>query len=194
MRKAIGLFGGTFDPVHNGHLAIAESFLASDYISELWILLTPFPPHKESETQSDYQLRYQMLTMMFDGLKKVTISTIENDLPKPSYTLQTLHHLKKSHSENDFYLCIGEDSLMNFHKWKSYQEILKLVELLVAKRPNFDHSEVDQGILDKTTFVDHKPVDISSSEIRIKIQNHKTVKDLIPKSLETFISKHGLYR
>jgi len=135
--KKIGLFGGTFDPVHNGHVSIARSFMNSGVIDELWILLTPNPPHKKDGKQVQYSSRLAMLNNAFADLP-VTILTIENDLPKPSYTFQTIRHLKKEHPNYEFYFCMGEDSLAQFDTWKFFKEILEEANLLVAKRPVTD--------------------------------------------------------
>ena len=194
MKNVVGLFGGTFDPVHNGHLAIANSFINSGFITDLWILLTPDPPHKKEIDHTDYQLRYEMLKLNFDRFERIKISTVEKDLPKPSYSLQTVEHLKKENPDYEFFLCIGEDSLMNFHKWKSYQSLLNKVNLLVAERPGFDHSSVDNDILDKCRFVKHTPIEVSSSAIRGNIMEGKPVGDYLNAKVETFIHEHSLYR
>jgi nicotinate-nucleotide adenylyltransferase len=164
MQKRIGLLGGTFDPVHNGHIAIARSFISSTYIDELWVLLTPVPPHKQGVKQATYKQREQMLRLALIGLNKVKVTTIENDLPKPSYTIQTIRYLKKTYPENLFLFCLGEDSLAQFHTWKSFNTILEEVDLLVATRPDVDHSSVPKKILANTHFVDHSPVSTTNSE------------------------------
>lgn len=194
MNKRVGLFGGTFDPVHNGHLSIAQSFLQSSFINELWILLTPFPPHKREKNHVSYLKRKEMLELVFAKKKHVKILTIENDLPKPSYSFNTISYLKKLHPDLTFLFCIGEDNLSKFHSWKHHEKILKEVELLVAKRPGADHSDVESYILRKTTFVDHVPVSISSSKVKKVINNRLLLKELIPENVIDFIQKEALYR
>ena len=100
----IGLFGGTFDPVHNGHISIVRSFLQSGYIDELWILLTPVPPHKLNKEHVSYEHRKEMLHLAFQDIDRVRISTIEQTLPKPSYTVQTVTHLAQKYPEDEFLL------------------------------------------------------------------------------------------
>lgn len=189
----IGLFGGTFDPVHIGHVKIAESFLRSAVIDELWILLTPFPPHKQTKDHADYTQRFEMLTLAFSHLD-CKILTIENELPKPSYTYRTIQYLKTKHPTNEFYFCMGEDSLEKFDQWKHYEEILSGADLLVAKRPNADRSGVKKSILSQTTFVDHEAVQISSTEIKVNIYNIDFLKGALPKKVFAFIEKQKLYR
>jgi len=191
--KKIGLFGGTFDPVHIGHIEIADSFINSGCIDELWILLTPFPPHKLEKKHVSYDTRFQMLKLAFKEFD-CKILSVEKDLPKPSYTYRTIQALKKDHPDNIFYFCLGEDSLSKFHTWKHYEKILEEAELLVAKRPNSDHKSVDGIILSKTIFVDHHPIDISSSTIKENINDKEFLKSNLPNSVYSVIEKENLYR
>lgn len=191
--KKVGLLGGTFDPVHNGHVSIARSFFESSYIDELWIILTPYPPHKQKEHKVSFEHRLLMLNAAFQH-DPVTIITVERDLPKPSYSYRTIQHLKKEHPKYEFFYCMGEDSLTNFHLWKYYELILEEVDLLVAHRPDSNHENVDLQILSQTTFVDHHPVDISSSDIKHKLHNNIEVEHLLPPKVLNIIDKENLYR
>ncbi|MGN8226544.1 nicotinate (nicotinamide) nucleotide adenylyltransferase [Gracilimonas sp. BCB1] len=193
MSARIGLFGGTFDPVHNGHLSIAKSFIQSDLIDELWVLLTPYPPHKSSGFQTAYDIRLEMLKKAFWDQNNVSIKTIENELPKPSYSVQTIRYLKKHHPDNTYYYCMGEDSLSQFHSWKFYQEILQECELLVAQRPGETHKDVEKKILKRTHFVNHTPLDISSSQIRENIAAGKSIIVQVPEEVIKVIEKEQLY-
>lgn len=192
--KKIGLFGGTFDPVHNGHLSIAESFLNSGCIDELWVLLTPYPPHKPGNGNTPYQIRLSMLEAAFFGIPGITISTIENDLPKPSFTVNTIRYLKSRYLEHHFFFCMGEDSLSQFHTWKYYKEILEEAHLLVADRPGADHKNVEQDILNKTTFVEHTPLAVSSSSVREALKSGKDVFSDVPEKVLLIIEKEHLYK
>lgn len=194
MPTQIGLLGGTFDPVHNGHLSIANSFINSGLIDELWVLLTPFPPHKNGNQHASYNDRLNMLKYAFEGVEKVSISTVENELPKPSYTVQTIRYLKKTYPLVNFYYCMGEDSLSQFHTWKYYREILDECELLVAHRPKAQHEDVDSHILEKTRFVDHDPVNISSSQIKEYLKEGKSISELVPDKVTETIDNKQLYR
>lgn len=189
--KRIGLFGGSFDPVHNGHLEAVNSFLGSGLIDEIWILLTPDPPHKTDQKKTDFDHRYHMLKLAFQESDNTKISDVEKDLPKPSYTLQTIHHLKNQYPDYTFFLCLGEDSLQSFHKWHKYDEILEECTLMVVNRPGFDHSGVDSEILKKTIFVDHKPMNISSTEIRQTPDSSALMN--LPDEVQKYIQKNNLY-
>jgi len=190
--KIIGLFGGTFDPVHNGHVSITESFINSGFIDELWVLLTPNPPHKAGNKHADYNVRLTMLKAAFEGTG-VQILTIENELPRPSYSYQTIQYFKKQFPDHTFYYCIGEDSLVNFKTWKHYEKILDEADLLVARRPSVEHEAVDKEILKHATFVNHEPILISSSEIRELVADGKEIDKLVPAQVRELIIKNHLY-
>lgn len=193
MSHRVGLFGGTFDPVHKGHISIAESFLDSGMIDELWVLLTPYPPHKQEKNPTDYQTRLKMLEAAFSDMENVTINTIENSLRKPSYSVQTIRHLKSKHPDKTFLYCMGEDSLAKFHTWKFYDQILEECELLVAQRPGVSHEGTQEKILAHTHFVSHTPFDISSSDIRSEIFNKESIREMVPEQVALIIENEQLY-
>lgn len=190
----IGLFGGTFDPVHNGHLSIADSFLQSGKIDQLWVLLTPFPPHKTDENHASYSNRLNMLREAFDGKENITILTIEKDLPKPSYSFNTIQYLKQVNDPDiEFFFCIGEDNLVKFHTWKFHEKILEEAGLLVARRPGADHSHVKNYILESTIFVNHEPLELSSSKIKESINEDGKLKKMLPQKVLDIIRQEALY-
>lgn len=191
MEARTGVFGGTFDPVHNGHVQIVQSFLQSGLLDEILILLTPDPPHK-SQANTGYNDRMEMLRLAFSDIENVRISDLETRLPTPSYTLQTLKYLKKNHPKTRFFLCIGGDSLATIHEWYHYKEILELVPLVVAERPGSDYSNVDTEILNRTVFVDHNPVDLSSTDVRKTKFGNRSLQ--LPDKVEEYIQKYRLYR
>lgn len=191
MKRRVGIFGGSFDPVHNGHVQIARSFLNSGLIQKLLILLSPSPPHKQGQHQAETSHRFEMLKLAFNDIKEAKVSDLERNLPKPSYTLQTIEHLQKKNPDHLFYLCLGEDSLLHFHKWHRHEDILERVYLVVARRPGIDTSGVDQNILEKVIFIDHDPVAASSTAIRQA--NGDKISDL-PQPVVDYIKKHNLYR
>ncbi len=127
-KQSVGLLGGSFDPVHNGHLSIARSFVESSYISYLWLLLTPESPHKTQQEFTDYDLRFEMLSRAFKDDDNIVVSDVEKRLPPPYYTLQTLQHVTAQHPDKKFYLCMGEDSLVHFHTWHKWHNILSCCE------------------------------------------------------------------
>jgi nicotinate-nucleotide adenylyltransferase len=190
LQKRVGIFGGSFDPVHNGHIQIARSFLNSGLVQQLLILLTPLPPHKRGMEQAEYSHRFEMLKLAFDTIDHVQVSNLEKNLPQPSYTLQTIEHLQRRYPDTVFFLCIGEDSLRDFYEWHEYKKILERVNLIVAKRPGIDSSAVDPKILEKVIFINHDPVSVSSTQIREK--NGEWMNNL-PSAVVDYIKKHNLY-
>lgn len=189
----IGIFGGTFDPVHKGHESIASSFLSSGEIGELWIILTPLPPHKTGKEHTSYDHRLKMLEIVFGDKEHIKISTIEKDLPKPSYTFQTIRELKRIYPERKFLFCMGEDSLVKFNTWKFFHRILDECKLLVAQRPGSDHNKVDPAIIERAIFVDHEPLDISSTDIKASLKSGKVCNDKLHDEVMNYIEKENLY-
>lgn len=190
--ESIGLLGGTFDPVHKGHFSIARSFLDSKFIGELWVVLTPTPPHKPDESITAYTHRKTMLELAFDDMEDIRISDVESRLPSPSYTIQTIEYLQEKYTEKTFYLCIGEDSLKDFTQWHRWEEILKRCHLLVAARPNVE-TDIENLPTGRIHWVDHTPIHISSTELRKKLSQDIDVNDLIPEDVLTYIEKKNLY-
>lgn len=195
MSERIGVFGGAFDPVHNGHISIALSFLKSNVVHRLLILPTPDPPHKKKDSLTSFQHRLRMLEIAFKDMEKVTVSELENRLPSPSYSLQTINHLQKINPSAVYYLCIGEDSLESFNSWYKYREVLKKSCLLVAERPGYHASKISDDILERAIFVDHHPIAISSTEIRNHTGKRNTLYQLsIPDEVREYIAGNNLYR
>jgi nicotinate-nucleotide adenylyltransferase len=187
----VGIFGGSFDPVHNGHISVVKSFLKSGLIDEVLVLLTPNPPHKNSEG-ADYEHRLKMLKLAFRGMDKVVVSDLERKLPSPSYTVQTIEYLQKKNPDINYFYCLGEDSIKDFQTWHRYSEILEMVSILVAERPGFSSEGMDDEILERTIFVDHEPIDMSSTKVR-----NKEIEDRfsnLPASVKKYIHDHNLYQ
>ena len=196
-KKRVGIFGGTFDPVHTGHVALARSFLNSELIDTLLVTLTPEAPHKQGQDKTSFDDRLAMLNLAFGEIENAEVSTLEKQLPSPSYSLQTIKYLQNSHPNTLFYLCMGEDSLVHFHKWHRHREILKLVDLIVAERPGYDRHSVSDDILESVIMVDHHPVDASSTRVRqgLQEQSHGIDKETdLPDRVRRYIDEKGLYR
>ncbi|TVQ03488.1 MAG: nicotinate (nicotinamide) nucleotide adenylyltransferase [Balneolaceae bacterium] len=188
MGKRIGILGGTFDPVHIGHIKIVESFLKSNLLDEIHILVAPDPPHKTSRDITPFHHRFEMAVIAFSDFDNVIVSDLENQLPMPSFTIHTIEYLKNQHPDDTLFLCMGEDNIQIFDTWHKSREILDLVTLMVAERPGFNTAGVAAEILEKTIFVDHEPIEVSSSEYR-----NVERKELIPESVLDYIHKNELY-
>lgn len=193
-KQCIGLYGGTFDPVHNGHISAVNSFLRSGKIDSLWILLNPAPPHKPDETFVPYSYRLSMLNEAFKSNKEAKISDLETQLPAPTYTVQTVRYLTSKYPRYEFCLCIGYDSYVTFHHWHEWEKILEFCNLLVVRRPDYEGKRPNQKVADHSTFVEHQPVEVSSSEIRDKIEAGENINKLVPQNVLRIIEDHKLYK
>ena len=193
MKNRIGIFGGTFDPVHNGHLFVTLSLLKSNLLDEIWVMPSPDPPHKTGNNLSPFIHRFNMLKLMFSETENILVKDYEDSLPRPSYTLNTLKALNNEYPDTEFFLCLGEDSIVHFHKWYQYKQILSDIVILVAERPGFDKHLVQPDVLDKVIFVNHNPVSISSTDIRDELSvGNKSVH--IPQRVADYILENELYR
>lgn len=193
-KKSTGILGGSFNPVHYGHRSIAQSFLDSEHISELWILLTPESPHKAGQEAVSYPLRLQMLESMFHNYSDIKVSNIEQQLDSPYYTVQTMKYLTDQFTDRSFFLCMGQDSLLNFDKWYQWEEILGYCDLLVAARPDYNTDQLPEKISRQTHYVDHRPIKISSSQIRERVKQGKDISELVSAEVAQTITQNSLYR
>lgn len=189
MSERIGLMGGMFDPPHPGHRAIATSFLRSGYIDRLWILPTAHPPHK-GPSETTFAHRLAMCRFAFDGLFSCDISDLESELPAPNYTIATLLHLKATFPEAEFCLCIGADSLLTFHTWHRWEEILNQAPLLVAARAGYEDRipETLSAHHHQIRFVSHDATGDSSTDAR------KGASDGLHPKVRRYIALNGLYQ
>jgi|AntAceMinimDraft_1070359.scaffolds.fasta_scaffold04756_8 nicotinate-nucleotide adenylyltransferase len=204
MRKTVGIFGGTFDPPHLGHLSLIQSFLDFPKIDELWVIPALESPHKVGEVSSSFDHRYQMCKVAFSGIENLFLKDIEASFPKPSYTFRTLQYLKEHHSACEFVLCLGLDSLYSFNRWVKWEAIINENKLIVAERKGILRKEVEKKIVTSTEFIEaHKAVDFSSSEIRLYINKLAFFQDISDEKLQqlglnadvfSYIEKHDLYK
>ncbi len=194
--KQIGLFFGTFNPIHIGHLAIANHMVEFSSLDEVWFVITPQSPFKQKKTLLDNHHRYQMVLEATETYPKLKPSKIEFDLPQPNYTIDTLVHLEETHKSegHHFSLIMGEDNLKGFHKWKNYETILEHYSLYVY--PRLSDGEVDHQFKDhpKIHRVDAPIMEISSTFIRKQHGLGKNIKPLLPKEVWTYMDEMNFYR
>ena len=198
-RKRIGVFGGTFDPVHNGHLHIAREVrraLALDRI--IWVPAGK-PPHKRGQIVSDDRDRVAMIELALAAAPRDKVSTIELERPGPSYTADTLETLAQDLAPAELVFIMGEDSLRDFPTWKDPERILAVAELAVAGRPGID-TDVDDLVQQlpelehRVTLVPMAELQVSSSEIRRRVAEGEPIADLVPAAVAEYIAREGLYR
>jgi len=191
-QKRIGIFGGTFNPVHNGHLNIVNAFLGSGMIDEIWVLPSYDPPHKTHEPLLSFKHRFKMAQLAWRANKSVKVLDLEKKLSKPNFTVKTLTHLYNSYPSNTFFVCIGSDSLEQFHTWHEYRDILQLAPLLVASRPGYNAKELSPNITAYTSFVEVIPSQESSTDIRNELVKKRDSND-VPIEVLRYILAHNLY-
>ncbi len=190
--QKIGLFFGSFNPIHMGHLIIANIMAETTDLNKVWFVVSPQNPFKPSKGLLHEFDRYDLVRAAIYDNYKLDVSDIEFHLPKPSYTIHTLVHLKEKHPEKDFKVILGEDNLVNFTKWKNYQQILKDYGLYVYQRPNTQLSELKTH--PNVRYIEAPLLDISATFIRTCIKRNQSVRYLVPDVVEERIKAKGFYQ
>jgi nicotinate-nucleotide adenylyltransferase len=189
----IGLFFGSFNPIHIGHMTIAQYMLDFADIDELWFIISPQNPHKTKVSLLFDADRYEMVYRAVQPYDKMRASNIEFMLPKPSYTIVTLTYLTEKYKEHDFSIIMGGDNLASLPNWRNYTYILEHFKILVYARP---HSEIPKELEShsKISYYDAPQMEISSSFIRQCIQNKKQVRAYMPFEAWEYLDKMHFYR
>lgn len=188
--KRIGLFGGTFDPPHNGHLTIANEAVCSLQLDELWFIPTYEPPLKEAAaTPSEHRLRMLELMIAAEAERTFRVNTIELERKGTSYTIDTIKYFLKKHPQVKFYFIIGADQVVNLHRWYQIDELIELIQFVGVERPGITWEEqrypVHRLAISK--------VDVSSTKIRRHLQEGRSVRHLVPESVYHYIKEQRLY-
>jgi nicotinate-nucleotide adenylyltransferase len=191
-KPIIGLFFGSFNPVHIGHMAIAEFMVEHTDISEVWFVVSPQSPHKQKQSMLNERDRLYLVELAIDKDIRFQTCDIEFYLPKPSYTIHTLVYLSEKHPGKQFGLIVGGDNLQHFNKWKNYEQILKYYHLFVYKRPG----ALNENFLNNphVHIVDAPQMEISSSFIRKSIVEGKSVNRYLPAKVSAYIERMNFYR
>ena len=190
--QKIGLFFGTFDPIHIGHEKIAKYFL-NKYFDEVWFVITPLNPDKVNENLTDQSIRLEMTQKYCDNELDFKYSDIEFSLPKPNYTADTLDEFKRNYKNLNFSIIMGEDNLVGLESWKNHNNILES-KIYVYPRENQKTKNYKLKNHESVVFSDAPFMRISSSEIRDLIKNKNDISHLVPDQIFEYISKNGLYR
>lgn len=186
----IGIYGGSFNPVHYGHLNIVKYVLNQLKLDKIIVIPVGKPSHKANNLESGI-LRTEMCRAAFENLHNVEVSGIETDKDKISYTINTLKKIIEIYGEkNDFYEIIGEDSAYHFKEWKNYEEILKLSKVVVLRRKGYIGAIQHKNMI----YLESPFFDISSTEIREKIKNKIDISNLIPEKVKKIIEEKKLFR
>lgn len=197
----IGLFFGSFNPIHIGHMIIANIMAENTDLRKVWFVVTPQNPLKPSKGLLHEFDRYDMVKAAIADNYKLEVSDVEFHLPKPNYTVYTLAHLREKYPGKEFKLIVGEDNLENFTKWKNHQEILNQFGLYVYPRLRGEVGQAWQGVTNSelkrhanVTIVEAPLLDISATYIRNCIRNNKSIRYLVPEVVEQMIRQKGFYK
>ncbi len=189
----IGLLFGSFNPIHNGHLQIAEYMLMKTELDKIWFIISPQNPFKLNDLMLNENQRLELVKLAVDGNDKLEICDIEFLLDRPNFTINTLIELSKMYSQNIFYPIIGGDNFQNFHKWKEHEKILNNYEILVYKRTDFEENNLLTN-KNKIKIFNAPLLQISSTQIRENLKNGLSVEHLVPKKINDFITANNLYK
>jgi nicotinate-nucleotide adenylyltransferase len=187
----IGLFFGSFNPIHHGHLIIANTMAHYTDLQQVWLVVSPHNPHKRQESLLHEHDRLDMVEKAVAGNNRLKASDIEFHLPRPSYTIDTLTYLQEKYPQHEFALIMGGDNLTHFKKWKNYEQILTYYQILIYPRPYVQATELDTH--PNITFVTAPLMDISATFIREAIRQNKPIKYLVPESVEEYIFRKKFY-
>ena len=193
LQLKVGLYFGSYNPIHIGHLAIANYMVEFTDIDQLWFVVSPQNPFKKKTNLLDDYQRLEMAHLAVEGDDRLRASNIEFSLPKPSYTASTLAYLKDQHPNHQFVILMGSDNLENFHKWKNYNSIIENHGVIVYPRPGFDISKVQ--IHKNITLAENAPqMEISSSFIRDAIQAGKDIRHFLPQKSWEYLEEMNFYK
>lgn len=187
----IGLYFGSFNPVHVGHLIIATHVINTTDLQQVWLVVSPHNPLKPSASLLNEYHRFHLVQSALEGESKIRASNIEFQLPKPSYTVDTLSYLKDKYPQHEFAIIMGSDSFCNLTKWKNYEIIVKNIPLYIYERQGFNISNE----LNANIHILKAPLlQISSTNIRDLIKQKKSIRYMVPDIVKEEIEQNGYYK
>lgn len=184
------IFGGSFDPIHVGHLSLASAVVESRLASEVWFMVSPQNPHKELQKLTDENVRLEMVRLAIDGNEHFKACDFEFNLPRPSYTINTLMALEESFPDREFMLLVGADNWEKFDRWYRHDEILERYRIIVYPRDNSAVPVLPDGVI----WLSAELHDVSSTQIRGLVANGHSVAGLVVLPVEEFINGNNLYK
>ncbi|PCI07142.1 MAG: nicotinic acid mononucleotide adenylyltransferase [Flavobacteriaceae bacterium] len=190
----IGLFFGSFNPIHVGHLIIANHIAENSDLDQVWFVVTPHNPHKKKSTLLDDHHRLQMVNIAVEDYPKLSVSNIEFDLPQPSYTVNTLINIGEKYPQHQFSLIMGEDNLKSFPRWKNYETILDNHHIYVYPRVADEKAMNELLSHQKIHKIDAPIVEISSTFIRKGIAAQKDIRPLLPQNVWQYLDEMNFYK
>jgi nicotinate-nucleotide adenylyltransferase len=187
----VGLYFGSFNPIHTGHLIIANHILNETNLQKIWFMVSPQNPFKKSETLLNEYDRFHLVQRAIEGDDRLKASDIEFSLPKPSYTAHTLAYLREKYPGHSFSIIMGSDSFQNLGSWKNPEAIISNYRILVYKRPGF---EVENKLRAHIQVMNAPLLEISATYIRDLIKAGKSIKYLVPAAVEEEILGYGFFK
>ena len=187
----IGLFFGSFNPIHVGHLIISTYVLNISSAQEVWFIVSPQNPFKKNDELLDEHARLKLVEKAISGNRAMKISRVEFKLPRPSFTVDTLSYLEEKHPDHEFLLIMGSDSFQQLDKWKDFEKIIAKHKILVYRRPGF---EIETKLNAEIEILNAPLLGISSTEIRDLIKHGKSIRYLVPEKVRKEIKKNEYYK
>ena len=190
----IGLYFGTFNPIHIGHLVIANHIAEFSDLDQVWFVVTPHSPFKKKNSLLDDHQRLEMVYLATKDYPKLKQSDIEFKLTQPNYTINTLAHLEEKYPDHEFALIMGEDNLKGFHKWKNYELILERHNIYVYPRVYEGKIETQLNTHPRITFIDAPIMELSSTFIRKSIKEGKNIRPMLPEYVWKYLDEMNFYK
>lgn len=189
----IAIYSGSFNPIHKGHIKLAEYMLAAHLVDEVWFVVSPCNPLKDKKELIDHFLRLDMVIAAIKNRSELKASDVEFDMPIPSYSIDTLNRLKENFPEHNFSLLVGSDNALVFDQWKNYSEILEKFKVFVYPRRDYDFSFVASRF-PQMVLLDSPLYDVSSTQIRNAIAENQSINEWVDTSVIEYIEENELYR
>lgn len=195
MRKKVGLFFGSFNPIHIGHLILANYILENSDMEELWFVVSPQNPFKDKKSLLNDHNRWDMVQLALKNYPKMRASNVEFSLPKPSYTIDTLTYLQEKYQDHSFSLIMGEDNLVNLSKWKNSEMLVKNYHIIVYPRLHDQKiSEENVPTHENVSLIKAPVIELSATEIRKMIKDGKNVRPMLPPEVFEYLDGSAFYK
>jgi nicotinate-nucleotide adenylyltransferase len=190
----IGVFGGTFDPIHFGHLLLAEQAMELVPLDEVWFIPTGEPPHKKGKKITEAEHRYQMVLLATQDHPYFRVSRLEMERKGPSYTIDTLQTLKEMYPNDQFFLLVGADMVKDLPRWYKIKEILQFVHIVGLGRLGVKEGKIPDDIHERLTWIpDAVETNISSTTVRERLAHGKSIRYMVPEQVRRYIKENRLY-